>query len=103
MEIIQTVVKFMVAQITYGVIEGIHRGEHRVNIAVLQALRRHVIAQWAALNQIAVIHQHAVGGLAARGVNQRGGAHQAKFFRRGIFVIVEIHHIAVQIGGFENS
>ena len=99
-QILQTVVEFMVAEVTHRVIQRIERLIYRVNFARFQPFGRHVIPERTALNQIAVINQHAVFDFTTRGVDQTCRTHQAKFFSRRIFVIIEIHHIAMQISGF---
>ena len=102
MQVCQTVVEFMVSQIADGVIQGVHRLINRMHSPLFKSFCRHIVAQWATLNNIAVIHQHAVFRFRAGFFNQAGGSDQAEFFRRGIFVVIEIHHIAVQIGGFHD-
>ncbi|CCJ99605.1 NADH pyrophosphatase [Cronobacter malonaticus 507] len=67
MQVIEAVIEFMVAEVADGVVQHVQRFVDRMHVAVFQALRGHVIAQRAALDEIAVIHQHAVGGLLARG------------------------------------
>ena len=99
---VEPVVKLVVTEVPHRIVQGIHRFIDRVNIALFQPLRRHIVAQRAALNDVAVIDQHAVFGFLACFFNQGCGAHQAKFFRGAVFVIVKVHHITVQIGGFHD-
>ena len=93
----------MIAEVADAVVQRIHCLVDRMDLALLKAFRRHIVAERAALNNIAVIHQHAVLYLLTRGMDQRRGAHQPELFGRGIFVVVEIHHVAVQIGGFQQT
>ena len=99
-QILQTVVEFMVAEVTHRVIQGIQRLIYRVSFARFQPLGRHVIPERAALNQIAIINQHAVFDFTTRSVDKTCRTYQTEFFSRCIFVIIEIHHIAMQISGF---
>ena len=95
MQIVQSVVEFMVAKVAYRVVEQVHRLVDRVNIALFQTFRRHIVAERAALNHVAVIDQHAVFHLVTCGVNQTCRTHQAKLLGGGIFVVIKIHHIAM--------
>ncbi|MND63731.1 hypothetical protein D3C80_550480 [compost metagenome] len=93
----------MVADIADHIIQGVHGLIDRMNIAGLQALGRHIVAERAALNDVAVIHQYAIGGLLASLFNQAGGAHQTELVGRFILVVIEVHHVAVQVGGFQHA
>ena len=99
---VEAVVEFMVAQVADGIIQGVHRLIHWMNIALFQPPGGHVVAQRAPLDHIPVIYQYAVFRFCPRLFDQGGGTHQAEFLRGGIFVIVKVHHIAVQIGGFHD-
>ena len=103
MQVCQTVVEFMVAEVTDGIVQGVHRFINRMDLAFFQPPGRHVVPERTALNQIAVIDQHAIFHFAACGIDQTRRAYQPEFFRRGIFVVIEIHHVAVQIGRFKNT
>lgn len=102
MQEVEPVVKLVVAEVAHDIIQGIHRLVDRVNIALFQTLCGHIVTQRAALNNIAVIDQYAIADFLTRFLNQGCGTHQAKFFCGGIFVIVKVHHITVQIGGFHD-
>ena len=102
-QIIQTVVELVVAEVAHRVVEQVHRFIHRVRIALLQPFCCRVVAHWATLNNVAVIHQHAVLHLVASGVNQARRADQAELLGGGIFVVIKIHHIAMKIGGFHDT
>ncbi len=103
MQVIQTIVEFVIAEVTDAVIEQVHGLINRVNIALFQPFGRHVIAHRAALDNVTVIDQYAVFYFITSSVNQARGAHQPEFFGGGIFVVIKIHHIAVQISGFHNA
>ncbi|MNC59187.1 hypothetical protein D3C75_1089800 [compost metagenome] len=63
LQIIQTIVKFMIAKRCRIIAHNIHRRNHRMNLvqlAVRICLLRHVCAKRCALNQIAVIEQKIV-------------------------------------------
>ena len=100
---IKAVVELVIAEVTYRVVQRIHCLIYRVDITAVEPFGGHVVTQRTSLNNIAVIDQHAVFDFLAGLFYQRSGAHEAKFFRCGVFVVVEIHHIAMQIGGFHNS
>ncbi len=50
MQIIQAVVKLVVAEVTHRVVQGVQRLIDRMNIALFQTFRRHVIAKRTTLN-----------------------------------------------------
>ncbi|MNE37629.1 hypothetical protein D3C80_1314880 [compost metagenome] len=102
-QVIEPVVELMVADIADHIIQGIHRLIHRVYITGFQALGRHIIAERAALNNVAVVHQHRIGCLLTGLFNQAGGAYQTEFIGRFILVVIEVHHVAVQVGGFQHA
>lgn len=54
-------------------------------------------------DQVAVIDQYAIFDFIAGIVNQACGAYQSELFRGGVFVIIEIHHVAMQISGFHDT
>ncbi|MNC69385.1 hypothetical protein D3C75_1200650 [compost metagenome] len=85
----------MITDIAHHIIQGIHRLVDRVQVAGFQALGSHIVSHWAALDDVTVIDQYAVGHLLASVLDQAGGAHQAEFIGGLILVIVEVHHIAV--------
>ena len=49
-QVFQAVVKFVVAQVADGIVQRIHCPINRMDLAFLQPLRRHVVAERAALN-----------------------------------------------------
>ena len=102
-KVFQTVVEFVVAEVADGVIQGVHRFIDRMDLAFFQPPGRHVVPKRAALNEIAIVDQHAVIHFAACRIDQARRAYQSEFFRRGIFVVIEVHHVAVQIGRFQNT
>ncbi len=95
MQIVQTIIKLMVAEVSNRVIQSVERFIDRVNVTVFESFCRHIIAQRAPLNQVAVIHQHAVFDFISGGMNQTCGTYQSEFFGCGILVIIEIHHVAM--------
>ena len=102
-QVFKTIVEFVVTEVADGIIQGVHRFIHRVDLAFFQPLCRHVVTQRTPLNQITVVDQHAIFYFIAGGIDQTCRAYQSEFFRRGIFVVIEVHHIAVQIGRFQNT
>ena len=66
----------MVADVADHIVQRIHRLIDRMHVARFQPLGRHVVAERAALNDVAVVHQHRVGSLLARLLDQAGGAHR---------------------------
>ena len=102
-QVCQTVVEFVVTEVADGIVQGVHRFINRMNLAFFQPPRRHVIPERTALNEVAIVDQHAVFHFATRRIDQACRAYQAEFFRRGIFVVIEVHHVAVQIGRFQNT
>ena len=103
LQVVEAVIKFMVAEIADAVVQPVHRLPDRMRLSRIESFRRHIVAQRAALNHVAVINQHAVFHFRAGGGNQRGGAHQAELVGGLIFVVIEIHHITVQIGRFHDA
>ena len=93
----------MVADVADHIVQRIHRLIDRMHVARFQPLGRHVVAERAALNDVAVVHQHRVGSLLARLLDQAGGAHQAEFIGWRVLVVIEVHHVAVQVGGFQHA
>ena len=100
----QAVVELVVAQVGGVVAKLVHHFVGRVHFARFQGLDLgHVIAQWVALQQIAVVKQEAVGRFAAGGFDERYRAREAILVGRLVLVVVIRHQVHVQIGGLHEA
>ena len=96
---VETVVELVVAEGRGVEAHGVHRGDDRVDIAFGHALFiGHVIAHRVALQEVAVVEQHRVGGLGANVGDMGGGAGEAHRVDRFVAVIVIGHDMDVQVG-----
>ena len=102
-QVVEPVVEFVVPDVANYIVQGIHRFIHWVYITGFQAFGRHIVAERAALNNVAVVDQHRISRLLACLFNQAGGTDQAEFIGWFILVVIEVHHVAVQVGGFQHA
>ncbi len=98
----EPVVEFVIAQRGAGVVERVHAREHGVDVAGLHAaLVGDEVAHRAALDQVAIVEQHAVLRFRAGGGDQRRGARQADRVVGLVAVIIVGQHVDVQVGGLQ--
>ena len=96
----EPVVELVIAQRGAGVVERVHASEHGVHVAGLHAaLVGDEVAHRAALDQVAIVEQHAVLRFRARGGDQRRGACEADRVVGLVAVIIIGQHVDVQVGG----
>ncbi len=101
---VETVVEFVVAERAAIVIEGVHGGDHRMDVAFLHAAAvGDEIAQGRALNQIAVVEQQAVLRLGAGGLDEGGRARKADRVVGRVAVVVVRQDVHVEIGRLQDA
>ena len=94
----QAVVELVVAERRAFVAEQVHALHDRVEVALLHALLiGDVVAHRVALQQVAIVDQHRIGGLLADAGNQRGGARQAHRVVRLVGIVVVGQHVHVDV------
>ncbi|MCY1363692.1 hypothetical protein D9M69_504670 [compost metagenome] len=101
-EEVQAVVELVVAQRAGVVAGGVHHLVHRQRLRARDAAdQRFVVGQRGALDGVAVVEQHRVRELLARGVDERCGALVAVRLVFGELEVVVAAHVEVQVGRFE--
>ena len=96
----------MVAVVAHVVGHFIHHLVDRVHLAAGEPLRLAPVAHGAALDQVAVVDQcriFRVGDFGAGLFDQHGGAHQAMAVVHAVTVVVVVHHVGVDVGGFHQT
>ena len=95
----QAVVELVVAERRALVAEQVHALHDRMEVALLHALLiGDVVAHRVALQQVAIVDQHRVGGFLAHRVDQRRRARQAHRVVRLVGIIVVGQHVHMDVG-----
>ena len=100
----QAIVEFMVADIGGVDADLVQHLVGRVQVAGGQRFDLgYIVAQWIALQQIAVVEQQAVCCFSAGGLDQADRLGQAIFIGYPVLVVVVVQQVHMQIGGLHDA